>query len=134
MTSHPARVANDADVQGFGDISGKGVELVITLGTGLGSALFLNGKLVPNLELAHHPFRNNQTYEALLGKVALQKNGVAKWRANLKRAILLWQQTFNYDILYLGGGYAKKINFKLPNYVKISDNIEGILGGIKLWE
>jgi polyphosphate glucokinase len=115
-------------------VSGKGVELVITLGTGVGSALFLNGKLVPNLELGHHPFYDNQTYEDLLGKAALQKQGVVKWRANLKRAISLWRQTFNYNKLYLGGGYAQKIRFKLPHSVTISNNIEGILGGIKLWE
>ncbi len=134
MTSRPSQVANDADMQGLGVVRGVGVELVITLGTGLGSALFLNGKLLPNLELAHHPFHNNQTYEALLGKKALQENGIVKWRTNLKRGILLWQQTFNYDKLYLGGGYAQKINFILPTSVKIFDNKEGLLGGIKLWE
>ena len=134
ITGKPARIANDADVQGFGDVSGNGVELVITLGTGVGSALFLNGKLVPNLELGHHPFHDNLTYEDWLGKAALQKHGVKRWRENLKKAILLWQQTFNYDKLYLGGGYAHKINFKLPPSAKISDNIEGILGGIKLWQ
>lgn len=134
ITGVAARVANDADVQGLGDVSGHGVELVITLGTGVGSALFLNGQLVPNLELGHHPFQNNKTYEDCLGKAALQKHGLHKWRKNLKAAITLWQQTFNYEKLYLGGGNAHKINFKLPASVKISDNIEGVLGGIKLWE
>jgi polyphosphate glucokinase len=134
MTGYPARVANDADVQGYGDVSGKGVELVITLGTGVGSALFLNGMLVPNLELGHHPFQDNQTYEQLLGKIALKRLGVEKWNSHLKRAIALWDQTFNYDQLYLGGGYAHKINFKLPDSVKISENIEGVLGGVMLWE
>ncbi|PSB57971.1 chromosome partitioning protein ParA, partial [filamentous cyanobacterium CCP1] len=57
----PVRVANDADIQGLGAIAGKGVELVITLGTGFGSALFVNGRLVPNLEMGHHPFRRGQT-------------------------------------------------------------------------
>ncbi len=133
ITGRPARVANDADVQGFGDVSGDGVELVITLGTGVGSALFLNGALVPNLELGHHPFCNNQTYEDLLSKASLQKNGVIKWRAHLKDAILLWQQTFNCDKLYLGGGNAQRINFRLPASVEISNNIEGIFGGLKLW-
>lgn len=134
LTHRPARVGNDADVQGYGDVSGHGVELVITLGTGMGSALFLNGKLVPNLELAHHPFKNNKTYEQILGKAALIKNGVTAWRKNLKQAMVLWQQTFNYDKLYLGGGYAHKINFELPASAKLSDNVEGVLGGIKLWE
>ncbi len=134
MTGKLARVANDADVQGEGDIVGIGVELVITLGTGVGSALFINGELVPNLQLGHHPFMNNKTYEDLLGKAAFETEGVEQWSEYLKRAITLWQNTFNYQYLYLGGGYAEKIAFPLPPNVKISSNIEGILGGIKLWE
>ncbi len=134
LTGKATRVANDADIQGFGDISGKGVELVITLGTGVGSALFLNGQLVPNLELGHHPFDHNLTYEQLLGKKALIKYGITKWRVHLKLAIALWQRTFNYDQLYIGGGYAHKINFDLAPNVHISNNIEGVLGGIKLWD
>lgn len=133
MTGKPTRVANDADVQGEGDICGKGVELVITLGTGVGSALFINGELVPNLQLAHHPFIDNKTYEEILGKIAFETNGEVVWNAYLQRAIALWEQTFNYQYLYLGGGYAEKISFPLPKGVKISGNIEGILGGIKLW-
>ena len=74
----PVAVANDADVQGFGCIAGKGVELVITLGTGLGSALFVDGKLVPNLQMAHHPFRKRWTYEDRLGREALDKLGKKK--------------------------------------------------------
>jgi polyphosphate glucokinase len=71
----PARVINDADMQGLGAISGKGVELVITLGTGFGAALFLDGKLVPNLEMGHHQFRKEETYEQQLGRAALEKGG-----------------------------------------------------------
>jgi polyphosphate glucokinase len=134
LTGQPSRVANDADVQGYGDISGIGVELVITLGTGIGSALFLNGQLIPNLELGHAPFRKNNTYEQLLGMDALEKYGKKAWNINLKKAILLFQQIFNYDQLYLGGGYAQTIKFTLPSDVKISKNIEGVLGGIKLWK
>ncbi len=134
MTGKPVRVANDADVQGLGDICGKGVELVITLGTGIGSALFTNGKLVPNVQLAHHPFIDDKTYEEILGKTALETNGEVVWNTYLQRAIVLLQQTFNYQYLYLGGGYAEKISFPLPEGVKISNNIEGILGGIRLWD
>ncbi|MFI4954779.1 MAG: ROK family protein [Gammaproteobacteria bacterium] len=134
ITGYPARVANDAAVQGYGDVKGKGVELVITLGTGVGSALFLDGKLVPNVQLAHIPFRHKHTYEHLLGKAALEKHGIKKWNANLQKAIALWDQTFNYDKLFLGGGYSPKIKFKLPPRVKVSKNIEGLLGGIKLWQ
>lgn len=74
----PTRVLNDADMQGFGAIAGKGVELVITLGTGFGSALFVAGKLVPNLEMAHHPFRKGETYEEQLGRAALEREGRKK--------------------------------------------------------
>lgn len=134
LTRRKARVANDADVQGYGTVSGHGVELVITLGTGLGSALFLDGKLIPNLELGHHPFSDNQTYEQKLGKAALERDGLQIWQANLKKAIPLWLQTFNCDRLYLGGGFAHKINFELPSGVILSNNVEGVLGGLKLWE
>jgi polyphosphate glucokinase len=134
MTRCPVRIANDADIQGLGDIRGKGVELTITFGTGVGSALFMDGKLLPNLELGHHPFQDHLTYEDLLGAAGLKKYGLVKWRKNLMKAIALWQKTFNYEKLYLGGGNARRINFKLPKDVKVSKNINGILGGIKLWE
>jgi polyphosphate glucokinase len=133
ITGKPVRVANDADVQGEGDICGKGVELVITLGTGVGSALFINGELVPNLQLAHHPFIDNKTYEDILGKAAFEAHGEVVWNNYLKQAMTLWEQTFNYQHLYLGGGFSGKISFLLPENVKISSNIEGVLGGIKLW-
>ena len=134
MTGKPARVANDADVQGYGDSSGKGLEMMITLGTGVGSALFMNAQLVPNLELGHHPFLNNLSYEELLGEAAFKKHGVRRWNKLLKQAIALWAKTFNYQKLYLGGGYAQCISFRLPANVKITSNVEGVLGGIKLWE
>ena len=134
ITKTPTRIANDADVQGFGDETGKGVELTITLGTGVGSALFLNGQLVPNLELGHHPFVNSKSYENLLSKAALDKDGAKKWQANLQQAIALWLQTFNCDKLCIGGGLSALIDWKLPEKVYISNNIEGTLGGIKLWQ
>jgi polyphosphate glucokinase len=129
----PVRVCNDADVQGFGAIEGHGVELVITLGTGLGSALFINGDLVPNLEMGHHPFRRGKTYEEMLGKKALDKVGKKKWNKRLERAISQLEALFNYDHLYIGGGNAKKIKFKLPPNVRTVENLAGLLGGIALW-
>src|SRR5438309_2376456 len=83
----PVRVANDADVQGLGVISGDGVELVITLGTGFGSGLFVDGKLVPNLEIPHHPFAKGKTYEQLLGDAARRRIGNKKWNKRLLKAI-----------------------------------------------
>ena len=129
----PVRVLNDADVQGFGTISGKGVELVVTLGTGFGSALFLDGKLVPNLEVAHHPFRNGKTYEEHLGSAALEKTGRKKWQRRVMEAIASLEHLFNYDILYIGGGNARRITLDLPPNVKIIPNVAGLLGGIALW-
>ena len=133
LLSKPVKVANDADLQGFGAISGKGVELVVTLGTGFGSALFVDGKLVPNLEMGHHPFRKKETYEEQLGRAALEKEGVKKWNTRLERAIATLEHLFNYDVLYIGGGETKNIAFDLPANAKIIPNVTGLLGGIKLW-
>ena len=129
----PVRIRNDADIQGYGAIAGEGVELVITLGTGFGSALFLDGKLMPNIELAHHKFRKGKTYEERLKKKQLKKKGKKKWNKRLKKAIASLEQTFHYDRLYIGGGRAKKINFELPSNVTTIPNSAGILGGIALW-
>lgn len=129
----PVRVANDADIQGWGAISGTGVELVITLGTGFGSALFINGRLVPNLEMGHHPFRKGETYEEQLGREALEKEGKKKWNARLEKAISNLERLFNYDCLYIGGGEAKNISFKLPSNAQIVPNVAGLLGGIRLF-
>ena len=129
----PVRVANDADIQGFGAISGSGVELVITLGTGFGSALFADGRLVPNLEMAHHRFRKGETYEEQLGRAALEKVGKDKWNRRLQKAIASLEHLFNYDRLYIGGGEAKNISFKLPDNTQTVSNMLGLLGGIALW-
>ncbi|MDF5730146.1 MAG: ROK family protein [Rhizonema sp. PD38] len=129
----PVRVINDADMQGLGAISSKGVELVITLGTGFGSALFMDGKLVPNLEMGHHQFRKEETYEEQLGRAALEKQGEKKWNRRLEKAIASLQHLFNYDYLYIGGGEAEKVKIELPPNVKIIPNVAGLLGGITLW-
>lgn len=129
----PVRVANDADVQGLGAISGKGVELVVTLGTGFGSALFVDGKLVPNLEMGHHRFRKGESYEEQLGRATLDKVGQKKWNERLEKAIASLEHLFNYEYLYIGGGEAKKITLELPANVKIVPNVNGLLGGIALW-
>ncbi|WP_449419035.1 ROK family protein [Phormidium nigroviride] len=130
----PVRVVNDADMQGMGAISGHGVELVITLGTGFGSALFVDGKLVPNLEAGHHPFRKGETYEQQLGRAALDAVGQKRWNRRLEKAIATLQNLFNYDCLYIGGGNTKKITMELPPNVKVVPNVNGLLGGIVLWK
>lgn len=130
----PARVANDADVQALGASTGKGLEMMVTLGTGLGSALVFNGVLVPNLELGHQPFEDGYTYEELLGRDGMERIGKKRWGRRLLKAIAEWEHLFNYDVLHIGGGNAKKLTVDLPANVRITPNREGLLGGIWLWE
>lgn len=129
----PVRVANDAAVQGYGAIKGNGVELTLTLGTGLGSSLFTDGRLCPGLELAHHPWRKGKTYEDFLGRRGLDKYGKERWNALLERAIDQTAKLFNWDYLYIGGGNTKKIEFEMPKNVKVVSNETGLLGGVALW-
>ncbi|HEU4345458.1 MAG TPA: ROK family protein [Candidatus Binatia bacterium] len=129
----PVRIANDADMHGFGAISGRGVELVITLGTGFGSALFVDGTLVPNLEVALYPMDGNN-YGRRLGNAARKKVGNKKWNKRLGEAIEALYRVFNYDHLYIGGGNSKKVKLDLPPGVQIVPNVVGLLGGIALWK
>ncbi len=131
----PARVANDAAVQGYGAIKGVGVELALTLGTGLGSSLFTDGRLCPGLELGHHPWRKKgMCYEDYLGRRGLDKFGKKLWNKFLQAAIAQTSATFNWDFLYIGGGNTKKIDFELPKNVSIVSNETGLLGGVYLWK
>lgn len=128
----PVRVANDASVQGYGAIKGRGVEMILTLGTGLGSSIFSDGHLCPGLELGHHPWRK-KTYEDYLGRRGLDHYGKHHWNRLLKLAIEQTAKTFNWDHLYLGGGNAQKVKLSLPPHVSIVPNEAGLLGGVALW-
>ncbi len=131
----PTRVSNDAEVQGLAAVSGKGVELVITLGTGFGSAIFLNGRTCAHLEIGHHQFRKGRTYEEAMGKRALDKAGKRKWRKRVHRAIAQLKTLTDFDRLYIGGGNARLLaDEDLPGDVSLVDNTDGILGGIRLWQ
>lgn len=133
MWKRPVRLANDASVQGYGAIKGDGVELALTLGTGLGSSLFTNGRLCPGLELAHHPWKKDREYEDYLGRRGLDKYGKKRWNKLLQEAIEQTAQLFNWDHLYLGGGNTKKIDFKPGKNIEIVSNEAGLLGGVALW-
>ena len=130
----PAKVVNDADLQGAAVIAGQGLEFVITLGTGVGTALFHNGRLCPHMELAHHPFRRDQTYNQQLGEAARARIGKKKWNKRVQLAVTTFSKLLIYDHLYIGGGNARRITFELPANATIVDNAAGILGGIKLWQ
>ena len=83
-------------------VRGRGVELVLTLGTGMGAALFTDGVLVPNLELGHHPFRDGQTYEDQVRDTELKRIGAVEWTARVMSALAQIEPIFNYDVLHLG--------------------------------
>lgn len=134
LLGKPVKSANDAELQGIAVIEGIGLELVLTLGTGLGSALFYNGQVAPHLELAHHPFRKGETYNDQLGNAAFEKIGKEKWCFRVKLAIENFKILLNYDKCYIGGGNAEFLEGILDEEVTFVKNIAGILGGIKLWE
>src|SRR5262245_51648266 len=134
QTGRPAVVINDADMQGLGAIKGIGVEMVITLGTGLGSALFEDGRLAPHIELAHIPFRKGQTYEEQLGARALKKVGKIEWNKRLAKAVEVFRALTHFDRLYIGGGNAANVLIDLGPDVEVVSNILGIRGGIWLWK
>ena len=129
----PTRVVNDADMQGLGIVSGKGLEMVITLGTGFGTALLVDGQLMPHLELAHHPFAKGKTYDQYVGERALEKEGLDKWNRRMKKVLKSLKTVINYDTLYIGGGNSDKLKFKLDKNMKLVTNQDGIKGGSRLW-
>ena len=130
----PTRVANDADVQGAAVVRGQGLELVVTLGTGVGSAFFYDGRLLPHLEFAHHPFRQGETYNEQLGERARKDVGASRWNKRVRKAVDILRALSFFDHCYIGGGNARRIELELPADVTIVDNTAGLLGGIKLWE
>jgi polyphosphate glucokinase len=133
LTEQPTRVINDADMQGYGVIRGEGVEMVLTLGTGMGSALFTNGHLVPNFELAHHPFERGKSYEERVRERELERIGKKRWRKRMRRVISQLETIWNYDTLYIGGGNARYLPFELSDNVRVFENVQGMAGGVKLW-
>jgi len=130
----PVRVLNDASVQGLGVIGGNGLEIVITLGTGMGFAMFSDGKLLPHLELSQHPVRKDTTYDQFVGIAALQAVGKKRWNKRVAKAIGWIDTLTTFDMLYIGGGNAKAITFELPPRVQIVSNQAGITGGVRLWD
>jgi len=133
LGGRPARIINDAEMQGFGIVKGQGLEMVMTLGTGCGTALFRNGELMPHMELAHHPIRHDKTYDEYLGRAAYEEAGKKHWSGRVLKAIELLYTLLHYDHLYIGGGDAKHIEATLPDNVTIASNDAGLEGGAALW-
>ena len=134
----PTLVLNDAEVHGAGVVSGTGLELVLTLGTGLGSALFDGGRLAPHLELSHAPVRRATTYDAWLGEHERARLGDALWSRRVRRAVDGLRPVFLWDRLYLGGGNSRRL--RAPSLERLGDDVvvvpnqAGIVGGVRAWE
>ena len=128
----PAHVLNDAAIQGYGAVRGRGVEMILTFGTGVGSALFIDGRAVP-LELGHHPWAKGKTYEERLGDAERRRIGNKHWSRRVRAAVRQIQAVFLPDTLYLGGGNSARLRGGLPEGVRVVSNDDGLLGGIRLW-
>lgn len=129
----PVRLLNDADMQGLAAVEGKGVEIVLTLGTGFGTALFMDGRLAPHLEISHMLFRKGETFDEQLGAAALKKIGKKKWNNRVRLAIRALRDMANFDRLYVGGGNAGQVTLELDPDVKVIPKECGVRGGAWLW-
>jgi polyphosphate glucokinase len=127
------RLINDAEMQGFAAIEGQGLEFVLTLGTGAGTALFRDGELMPHLELAHHPVSKKHAYDEYIGDAARRKAGNKRWNQRVQKVIGILESLVHYDKLWIGGGNAQRLDFDLPPNVATVPNDRGIEGGARLW-
>jgi polyphosphate glucokinase len=127
----PVKIVNDAAMQALGSYK-RGRLLFLGLGTGLGSALIVDGVLEP-MELAHLPYKKGRTYEEYVGKTGLKRMGKKKWRRNVADVIDRFRQALNVDDVVIGGGNAKLLK-KLPPGVRRGTNANAFIGGFRLWK
>jgi polyphosphate glucokinase len=110
----------------------SGRMLFLGVGTGLGSAMVINGTVIP-LELAHLPYKHGHTYEEYVGEAGLKKRGKKKWRASVLDVVELLRAAMVCDTVLLGGGNAKFMK-ELPSHVMVGSNENAIRGGFRLWD
>jgi len=127
----PVRLINDAAMQALGSYKG-GRMLFLGLGTGLGSAMIVDGHLEP-MELAHLPYKKGRTYEDYVGLRGLERLGKKKWRATVADVVERLKDALEADYVVLGGGNAKQMD-KLPKDTRLGANENAFLGGFRLWE
>jgi polyphosphate glucokinase len=134
----PALVLNDAEVHGAGVIAGSGLELVLTLGTGLGSALFDGGLLAPHLEWSHAPVRRGTTYDQYVGEPERRRLGDGLWSRRVVAVVDGLRPVFRWDRLYLGGGNSRRITpaalARLGDDVVVVPNSAALVGGARAWD
>jgi len=127
----PVRLINDAAMQALGDYQG-GRMLFLGLGTGLGSALIVDGTIVP-LELGHLHFANGHDYEHYLGDRGRRRLGNKRWRDRVLEIVEDFRGAFQPDYVVLGGGNAVRLK-RLPRHTRRGKNANAFLGGFRLWE
>jgi polyphosphate glucokinase len=130
----PTIAVNDAEMQGAAVVTGKGFEVVVTLGTGVGFAVFDDGRLVPKIELSAHPLAKGQSYDERLGDNARKAVGDTKWTRRVVKALDVIRLVFAPDRLYVGGGATKHLQVDLGPEITMVPNAAGILGGARLWD
>lgn len=134
----PTKVLNDAEVAGAGVITGRGLEMIITLGTGLGNAVFDGGQLSPHVEVSQGPIRWGLTYDDYIGEHERLRLGDVHWSRRVRRVVDGLRPMYMWDRLYLGGGNSKRIvpscRDRLGEDVIIVPNDAGIIGGVRSWE
>jgi len=127
----PVRVINDAAMQALGSYEG-GRMLFLGLGTGLGSAMIVDGVLQP-MELAHLLYKKGKTYEDYLGIRGLERLGKKKWRKHVADVVELLKEALDADYVVLGGGNSKKLK-TLPDGARLGNNENAFRGGFRLWK
>jgi len=127
----PVRVLNDAAMQALGSYKG-GRMLFLGLGTGLGTALVIDGDVEP-LELAHLPYKKGKTFEEFVGKRGLDRLGKAKWRKEVADVVARLRDALQADYVVIGGGNAKKLK-DLPKGVELGANSNAFIGGFRMWD
>ncbi len=126
----PVKIINDAAMQALGSYEG-GRMLFLGLGTGLGSAMIVDGVLQP-MELAHLPYRHGKTYEDYLGLRGLKRLGRKKWESRVLKVVTELRVALVADYVVLGGGNAKKLK-ELPEQTSLGSNDNAFKGGFRLW-
>ena len=126
----PVTIINDAAMQALGSYKG-GRMLFLGLGTGLGSAMIVNGMLEP-MELAHLIYKNGKTYEDYLGSRGLERYGKKKWRHYVAKITKSLKTALEADYVVLGGGNSKKLK-QLPPGTRLGNNKNAFLGGFRMW-
>lgn len=128
----PVCLLNDAVMHGLGVIRGRGVELVITLGTGLGTAVFIDGTVGPQPQFTPAPSRHEPRGGAY-GDEAMIELGRRRWSRRVARLIDTLRVLTNFEHLYVGGGNAKRLDCELPRDATRVDNHGALLGGVRAW-